>query len=224
MRLVNTKYDIEIKFEENLIYVLDIENSEVLVSFMQNLWMQSNGERGDFILSENEREFKIEKKIECIYNPFEIDINNKKIITKLYSDMEEVSKDELYEIESEVNTVIVKYLDCLSKKFDYPVDYRVDLDMKGLLKMYDFKLQYEEKDFTSKLFSYVKLMHRICGIEVFVLYNIKSFIPQNITEKFYKELLYEKIFIILIEDHQSESNMYEKRCIIDKDLCIIDIN
>ena len=74
MRLVNTKYDIEIKFEENLIYVLDIENSEVLVSFMQNLWMQSNGERGDFILSENEREFKIEKKIECIYNPFEIDM------------------------------------------------------------------------------------------------------------------------------------------------------
>ncbi len=68
--LVNTFYDFEIELIENEIVVLSIKSPNAYQKILHDLWTQYNGIEGSFILSENSKELKISKNIECIYNPF----------------------------------------------------------------------------------------------------------------------------------------------------------
>ena len=83
MRLVNSKYNLKIEFEENKSTELVVENKECMIDIVQNLLSQVDGIEGDFVLAA-EKEMKMEKDVLFIIDPFSIDFNNKKIITKLY--------------------------------------------------------------------------------------------------------------------------------------------
>ena len=81
----------------------------------------------------------------------------------------------------------------------------------------------ELSNFYERIITYIKLMHQICNIELFVFYNLKDYFNSEKIELFYKDCLYEKINIIIIESSKSEKIKYEKYYILDNDLCIIEI-
>lgn len=85
--LVNTFYNLELRLIENEITVLSLEAPSAYQKIMHDLWQQYNGNEGSFILSENGKELKIQKNVECIYNPFTVNLNDKKILTKLYQEL-----------------------------------------------------------------------------------------------------------------------------------------
>ena len=89
MKLLHTEYDLNITFKENQIHILSIENPKVYSRILNDLWSQSHGGEGDFVLSEGEKIKNIGKEIECIFNPFALDCNDKKIIGKLYQELNE---------------------------------------------------------------------------------------------------------------------------------------
>ena len=82
--LVNTFYNLELRLIENAITVLSVEAPSAYQKIMHDFWQQYNGNEGSFILSENGKELKIQKNVECIYNPFSVNLNDKKILTKRY--------------------------------------------------------------------------------------------------------------------------------------------
>ena len=67
--LVNTFYNLELRLIENAITVLSVEAPSAYQKIMHDFWQQYNGNEGSFILSENGKELKIQKNVECIYNP-----------------------------------------------------------------------------------------------------------------------------------------------------------
>ena len=97
MRLINNDYGIEIEFIENNITVIVIENKIALIKILESMKRQMDGMDGDFILSEKDKQLKLDKKCEIIIDPFSIDVNNKKIIAKIHKDLDEISKNELLE-------------------------------------------------------------------------------------------------------------------------------
>lgn len=68
--LVNTFYNLELRLIENAITVLSVEAPSAYQKIMHDFWQQYNGNEGSFILSENGKELKIQKNVECIYNPW----------------------------------------------------------------------------------------------------------------------------------------------------------
>lgn len=79
--------NLDIELEENKILVLTIENTEEYVKFLSELNLQSEGEVGTITLSSDGKELNFNKTAEIIFNPFVLDMNNKKIITKLYQNI-----------------------------------------------------------------------------------------------------------------------------------------
>ena len=67
-------------------------------------------------------------------------------------------------------------------------------------------------------------MSQICHIRSFVCVNLKSFFSKEELKYLYEFAVYEKINIIVIESIQSEALIGEKGWILDKDLCIIELN
>ena len=72
MRLINNDYGIEIEFIENNITVIVIENKIALIKILESMKRQMDGMDGDFILSEKDKQLKLDKKCEIIIDPFSI--------------------------------------------------------------------------------------------------------------------------------------------------------
>ena len=89
MRFVYPAYQLEVFLHENQITVLSIENPTAYSAMLHDMWNQAQGNIGGFILSDGDKIRSISKEMECIFNPFSLDCNDKKITNKLYQELKE---------------------------------------------------------------------------------------------------------------------------------------
>ena len=223
MRIVNTFYDFEFEFNENEILVLTVENPETYSILLYDLWSQYEGGEGSFIFSDNEKEIKLSTKSECIYNPFSIDCNNKKIITKLYQELKSQSDTFIQEDTVAVRKNIIEYMDKLIATVPYGLKYNFDADIVNMIKAYDIKFDSEADTLLEKIIEYMRIISSICNINIFIFNDIKHYFSIQEINYLYEFAIYNKLYIVIIEPTESYKNSSEKRWIIDKDLCIIEV-
>ena len=140
MKLVNSKYGLDIEFIENSVNVLVLENPMFMSDVIQDIISQENGMDGNFVLS-NEQNIKFEKDVMLITDPFHIDFNNKKIMNKLYSQLVDISKD-LVEEYNDINKTIVEVLEKISDGINYNcINYNLEFEWKELYKLYNVRIE-----------------------------------------------------------------------------------
>lgn len=224
MRLVSDKYGLNLILSPGTAQVLCVENPDALTDIVRGAWIQSQGDEGDLLLSEADKEINWEKEVEIISNPFSVDCNSKKILTKLYKEMREILNEELYEEKTAVNAEIVQLLDMLSGKMQYACEYELDMDALGLLKIYNMRIQSVQETPEDTLIDYLRAMYQICHVKLFVFFNSRSYFDQRKLQQIYEFVQYEKINILFIENHADNWLEGEKVWILDKDLCTIEVN
>ena len=185
------------------------------------LWKQCETGEGEFVLSEAYKEKRLDKEAEVIVNPFHLDLNNRKILTKLYQELKESALGTRLEETLKLENHLEQYIIGLCDDVDYPLTYKSEMDIIALLKMFEVKLDETDTDVIERLVQYVKLMHAVLKIQLFVFINFKDFFSEDVLEELYKTLLYEKIGLLLVERHESHSINKERLTIIDKDACVI---
>lgn len=221
MKLICNRYGLEIDFHENEIQVLQIESSSLFLEITEMLWRQCQTGEGEFVFSEAFKEKRLDKEAEVIVNPFQLDFNNRKILTRLYQELKESALGARLEETLKLENHLEQYIIGLCDDVDYPLTYKSEMDIIALLKMFDVKLDETDTDVTERLVQYVKLMHAVLKIQLFVFINFKDFFSEKVLEELYKTLLYEKISLLLIERHASHPINKERLTIIDKDACLI---
>lgn len=92
MKLAHYYLDSLIEFEENTVNVLIIENGQKLRETVSMLILQSEGEQGDFIISEGLNILDFSKYTEVIINVFDLKFDTKKIVTKINQTAIETAK------------------------------------------------------------------------------------------------------------------------------------
>ena len=223
MNLIYPEYSLSIQFEENKVFVISAEHPEVYSSILRDIWNQVQGEMGGFILSENEKIKNIAKEMDCIFNPFVIDCNDKRILSKLYQELKENIDNFLIQESVELNQYIVNFLDEISKISPYALEYGLDLDIIGLLKIYGVKIESIYETLLERIIEYIKVMSQICNIKIFVFVDLKHYLLEEELKQLYEFVFYEKIVLIIIEPVYTRGIEGEKCWTIDKDLCIIEM-
>ncbi len=222
MRLVNVSYNIDIEFAENCTEIISIEGPDIYTEFIQELNSQLDGEAGNFVLSEKNDTLKMDKKVEFIFNPFGVDFNEKRIISKAYNVLKD-SAEGLDELREKINSSIVNILDevILRSPYDNFV-YNLDLDWNTLFKLYDVRVQFEEGKLVDKLIQYIKMLAELLGIRVIFLLNISTFLTKYELQELCKSAQYEKVNLVLLEQRELELTDVKSRShIIDCDRCLI---
>ena len=222
MRLVNVSYNIDIEFAENRTEIISIEGPDIYTEFIQELNSQLDGEAGNFVLSEKNDTLKMDKKVEFIFNPFGVDFNEKRIISKAYNVLKD-SAEGLDELREKINSSIVNILDevILRSPYDNFV-YNLDLDWNTLFKLYDVRVQFEEGKLVDKLIQYIKMLAELLGIRVIFLLNISTFLTKYELQELCKSAQYEKVNLVLLEQRELELTDVKSRShIIDCDRCLI---
>lgn len=222
MKLVERELGLEIELKENVMSVIVVEDVTLRLPIIEGLYSQVMGKDGNWLLVENEKNFELDKKAEIILEPFSLELNNKKVKTKLYQDIKAIAQDFCFSQGLEVHSHICSYLESLLERVPYPVKYEEEWNILELLKAYDMQLEEEYDSIYEKLFNYIKLINHVCGIGVFITVNIKQYLTEEQITELYKFAMYSKIQLVLIEFNMfNEKFDCEETYILDKDSCII---
>lgn len=226
MKLVHPILEQHIKFEENIVNIICVENPKYLVKMILDIQSQVQGfDMGEFVLSENKLiDFK--NNVELITDIFNLDFNSKKLTNKIHQILAENAVDEEFYLKSaEITSQIREYINELILDSSYDLTYNDKLDPPAIIKMAGIKASEEEQQsILERILKYVELNQELLGTKLFVFVNLKSFLDQEDLKDFYREILYRKINILLLENCYKYDIIeleIERYFILDKDLCEI---
>lgn len=199
-----------------------IESPELFTEYVQELYMQCENDEGRFVLSEEENEINLSKVSEIIMNPLGLELNQKKIINKLYSELVKTSMSEvMYEKTAELTRYIANYIMDLEDNADYTVQFSDRLDVSILLKAMDVKYEETEESLLEHLIRYIKLVVSLLNVRLIILVNIRSYLNDRQFDELIQEIKYQEIKVLFIENKGRGCAEGGMRYIIDKDGCEI---
>ena len=222
MKIAHIDYQFIIELNENDKFLLIVENPKAF----RNIICDTNIESGEspIIFSENSNIIDIGE-IECIIDIFNLSLNNRKALNKLYDFLKkEISSTELLLQNNEIYNIMCAYANSLQNIVDFNLDWINDFDILSLLKFINIKFKDDNLDTLERIIDYIKIHSEFVKTKCFVFVNLLSYLTEYEIEKLYEFCHYEKIFIILIEDKQPENiNIFSQVYLIDKDYCEVSL-
>ena len=224
MKIINNNWQRQIVLEDNLIHTIVFENKKYYRENILELIRQHKGYEGSFILSNKNKEVSFDKNSYFISDLFNIDINNKKILTKVHGELLKIVTDDIAEY-NKITSYIREYFETLVFNYNLDLEYNDEIEANSLLKLGDFKIQFEESDYLEKLIKFFKVLVELCNIKVIFTVGLYRVFSVEEVEKIYKEVCLNKINIINIEsEYQNikKSDCYNEIVyIFDQDNCEI---
>lgn len=222
MMLVYPMLNLKIEFEENTINSLIVENQNLLFEMINDLNNQTEGLDGKFVLSEDNEPIEIRKYAELITGLVPFTMNKKDILTKLYADIQKKAlAADMFEYTNRILSDIERYVCDLSDIYSNELECTSAADIVPLLKMFNLKFAEEGKSLCEKLLDYFEAATYYKGKRLFITVNLRSFIDDQKADLFFKGVAMRKINLLCIDSYAYDKLSYEKRVIIDRDLCII---
>ena len=224
MKIINKNWQRKMEIEDNIIYTVVFENKKYYRENIIELINQHKGLNGSYILSRDNKEIPFEKNSYIIKDIFNIDINSKKVLTKIYNSL---LKEIIEDITSfnELSTNIRLYFEKLIFNSSLEIEQGEEIDMPSLLKIGDFKIHVENDDILEKFIKFLKVLTELCGCKIIFIIGLHSVFTLDEIKEIYKELCLNKINIINIEYQQfkniSNENYKEIVYIFDRDNCEI---
>lgn len=223
MKLVYPELNLKIDFEENCFCSLVIENQKLFYEFLWDLHLQTEGEKGKFVLSEDLSPIEIRKYAELITQLVPFSINRRELLTGLYGQLQKdaVSEDMIgrtYALLSEME----RYIGDLTDLCSFDLDYGSATDITPLLKMFNLRFAAdEESSLCEKLLDFIGAAERYRGKRLFVIANFRSYVDDQEAQLFFDSALMRKVRLLCLESREYSLLRNEKRRIIDRDLCVI---
>lgn len=223
MMLAHPMFSKIIDFKNEMINILIIENQKFLTQLIEDIINQTNGENGDFVLSEDFIPLDMQKHLEIIIDFFNLDINNKKVLTAIYNKIKKIAYDDENYIKTEnFKTEAFNYIETLINQTEYPLILDVQFDISGLLKLFDVKIEINSNTFLEKIIDYMSVLYEFLNRKCIVFVNLMSYLDISEIELLYKEIQYKKYNVLFIENSfKTKIGEYENIYIIDEDMCEI---
>lgn len=222
MILVHPEFNKQICINNFEITEWIIESPELFSKYLKELLNQSKGQEGSFVLSNQEREFDFSKSIEIIMNPLEIDINDKKIQSKIYGELLTLANDEtMYLKTRELVGLLQQYFYDLEQHYNTTLVIEDNIELKELFKTIGVRVEEESLDDFERLIQYIKLQVELLKKKLIIFVNIRSYFSNEKLEHLFEFTKYNEINILLIESIQRDFTNQTNKFIIDIDKCEI---
>ena len=224
MKIINKNWQRKIEIEDNIIYTVVFENKKYYRGNIFELINQHKGNEGSYILSNDNKEISFDKNSYIITDIFNIDINSKKVLTKIYNSL---LKEIIEDITSfnELSTNIRLYFEKLIFNSSLEIEQGEEIDMSSLLKIGDFKIHVENDDILEKFIKFLKVLTELCSYKIIFVVGLHNVFTKDEIIEIYKEVCLNKINIINIDYQQfknlSNENYKEIVYIFDSDNCEI---
>ena len=100
-------------------------------------------------------------------------------------------------------------------------EFDMDLDMTALFKTVGIRHEVQETDFFERLIRYIKITVNVLSTKVFVFINIRSYLTDLQMQELIKEISYQEVKALFIENQERSCMEGGRRYIIDTYGCEI---
>lgn len=223
MRLLHNQFRFQFEFEENRKNLLIVERPEIFSKVVWELSEEAQEEESGFVLSENDKIIKKREYLNCVINPWEISLNEKKILNRLNEILKkEIQSSDLLLESNRIYALIEEFALHLLQNIDFELVYSDKTDVQNLLKFMDIRFNDGQGTLLEKIVDYVKVSHELLGYQCFVFVHLLSYLSCYEMKKLYEYMQYQKIPILLLESRQPKDiKEFSNIVIIDEDACEI---
>ncbi len=199
-----------------------IESPVWFASCVQELYQQCQGEEGRFALSEKEKLLDIAKTTEIILNPFAVDLHDKRIITKLYQELQTAAYGEqLFQKTQELAGVLQNFFLELEQQSPYLLEMKQGLDIPALLKAMGVQIEQNDNSFFEALNTYIQLMAELLHKKLIIFVQIGQYFTVEQRTQLQETAAHHDIVLLFIESQELDFANSIPRYIIDTDGCEI---
>lgn len=221
MKLVHPILNQPINWNECLIQSFVIENPKMYREFVEELYQQMEGSKGNFVLSEDNELLDLSKYAELISDIIKINTDSKKIITGVIKDLTDIAINErhfeILELYRRINEEISNII--FSSGIDIVFD---DInDISQILKLYNVKPNDEKTTLAERILFYMELCEKYLKKHLFIFFNLHSYFAKEELELLFKNIQYSKYNVFIVERYDFIASIMEQKRIIDIDLCEI---
>lgn len=212
-------YENKIEFEQGYVNIVEISNKQTfanLVSEFNELCNNKEYETNIITLHGNDNEIlQFAKEAEIVIDIFNLDLNSKKIMTKLYNKIES-NIENIEQIDEQI--IKLKQL-IFSNVQELPFSFNIstEIKMSSLLKLYDIKINENMYiDLKEKLTIIVDIISELELAQILIIPNLKSYLIDEELIELYKYTMYKDLKLIIIDNILDKNILkYEKKMQID---------
>lgn len=222
MNLTYSEFEPIILLDESVPYVLNIESPILFRKFLIDFKQQLELGEGKFIFSEREKILQLNKCVDLLVDPFNTNVNQRKVLQKLYLGLEKLANDaELYETTLEIKSAINKYILDVEYESEFMLEHDLDFDLKCLFSAVNLRFVYDDENFLNCLSKYMEICRKFLGLKAIVLVNLSSCLSKDEIKMLWDSAAYNKLAVLMIEQNYTSKIADEKLTIIDNDLCVV---
>ena len=222
MKLVHPALQMKVELIENQVIIWEIESPAIFRKYLEELLSQSNGQEGKFVLSADDlQEMEFHKNVELILSPFEVDVNDKKYLNKIYAELKQLAFEEKYYLQTQqLCSSISSYLLELEQDISIHLTFEREIDFGQIIKASGIKIE-DESRLLEKLVQYLQVAAYLMKKRVIIFVGLSMYLEEEEREELLKQAFYLKLYVILLEQQEICCTSSYKRYIIDKDECEI---
>lgn len=168
--------------------------------------------------SENNSIIDLEKYGNVIYNPYDLNLTEKKLVNALYSILQNNIKDNEIKIINEIEKNLIELLNVLFQKVSVPFEYNESIDVSKLFLSIGVRYPIVSKaSYFENLLLYIKIYVEVLYIKCFITLNLTNLLSSEEQNKL--KLYLKELDIVLIDCFVESKN--NSNLIIDSDWCSI---
>lgn len=221
MKMVLSGIDQVFDCGEEWVCSVVIENQPLLYDIVCDLAAQIQGLDGQSVLSEDNKTLRMDKCAEQIMQFVPFDMNRKGIVSKIAAEMQRIAVDSEHYLEtSEMLAHWERY--CMDLEFELTGDIHfARITVESLIKAAGIEIEDDYDNLAEKLIDYFRLVETYDHRKLFILVNLRSYIPDDLMQQFVDTVLKRGYQILMLEGSERPLLDQEKRYIVDGDRCVI---
>lgn len=224
MKLVHPDIDfcLDLSHKESVVAVCAIESPIRWREIQKELFLQQQGEEGQWVLSKENKELKLSKAVEMISNPLQLDENQRRITSAFLKSFAEKAVNEMYWRKGqELNMAIQTFFCDMENEYSFGYHINPEIDFQALAKAMGFQIEAEYETDLERLLQYCILAKEVLHIQLFIFWNLRDYFSDKEISLFYDEIMNRDWNVLLMERHEHTKIDGEKWYVIDKDNCEI---
>lgn len=220
MIMINSSlFSFELRFHDRPI-TLVVEDKKYFRRIVSAVYEQIQGAEGPIILSDDFKPVELNGNSLLVFDPFSIDPNGRKVQSKISGEIKSLAKAEyggrFSSIVQELNTLAYD----LAQEISLSNTMYEEIDTLEVSKLFRFYLE-QPDEIMERVTEYCKAKVMSEKIKLIIFVNLHCFFDNNELSAIFKQLGYDHIQVLLLENSicDSDKTDFEDLYIIDKDLC-----
>ncbi len=220
MKMMYKYFKAPVDFENKRIKLLIIENRDLYRATVLDLAENDDSEL--FVFSENSTPLDFNKKIKFINDVLTFPFADRKLMTKINSDLEKSVNTVYYSDLCTIREACLLLCNKLAQDHDYDFDFCDNLETISLIKLFSFSPKDDSSNSLERLLRFIKLLNMYMGMKCYVVKNLYSYFSDEALEEFYSTIEALNLNLVVLENIAPKyiSNKAQP-IIVDNDLCVM---